>query len=113
MSNRSGHVAMEHNVQAGLRSSQLKNTNMETEILINKLEIIKQIIEPPTDLNWAIDRIDLLISELNPELRKPAVSWRSEQLYLCPVCNEKTGKSYLLSKLPTICQKCDHAWNRA
>ncbi len=33
--------------------------------------------------------------------------------YLCPVCKQNAGKSYLLSKLPTICQKCDHAWNRA
>lgn len=38
---------------------------------------------------------------------------QSEQLHLCPVCNEIAGKSYLLSRLPTICRKCDHAWNRA
>lgn len=47
------------------------------------------------------------------KLNKANVSGRSEQLHLCPVCNEMAGKSYLLSKLPTICQKCDHAWNRA
>jgi hypothetical protein len=57
--------------------------------------------------------IDETILEVVKNLRIADVSGRSEQLHLCPVCNEMAGKSYLLSKLPTICQKCDHAWNRA
>lgn len=63
--------------------------------------------KPYEELNYEYaERIVKLFSQ-------PVVSGQSEQLHLCPVCNEKAGKSYLLSKLPTICQKCDHAWNRA
>lgn len=57
--------------------------------------------------------LQYFLETVEEALRQPPVSGRSEQLHLCPVCNEKAGKSYLLSKLPTICQKCDHAWNRA
>lgn len=66
----------------------------------------------PNGLELIAKRFRELESEVN-KLSLGAVSGRSEQLHLCPVCNEKAGKSYLLSKLPTICQKCDHAWNRA
>ena len=37
-------------------------------------------------------------------------SEREEEYKICPQCNKKTGKTYLLSRLPTICQNCDHAW---
>lgn len=63
--------------------------------------------------NWEQIAARKIVATYNVTLRQPAVSGRSEQLHLCPVCDEKAGKSYLLSKLPTICQKCDHAWNMA
>lgn len=90
---------------------------------MNGFENIKERVElrekfkTETGDNWEnsqgepdIDYVLWLESKL---LAIPAVVGRSEQLHLCPVCNEKAGKTYLLSKLPTICQKCDHAWNRA
>ncbi|MCA6445428.1 MAG: hypothetical protein IM600_18520 [Bacteroidetes bacterium] len=47
---------------------------METQLLINKLSIVKQIIEGPhSDLEWGIDKLDSIIAELESELRQPDV----------------------------------------
>ncbi len=41
---------------------------METQLLINKLLIIRQILEPPmSDVQWGIHKIDLIITELERE----------------------------------------------
>lgn len=86
---------------------------MNESVIIQKLIQVGQMLERG-ELEYSGAEIDTKhFLEQYVALRQPAVSGRSEQLHLCPVCDEKAGKSYLLSKLPTICQKCDHAWNRA
>lgn len=47
---------------------------METQLLINKLSIVKQIIEEPhSDLEWGIDKLNSIIADLERELRQPDV----------------------------------------
>ena len=71
---------------------------------------MKEKIIEIVGFNMEPERAELIAQQV---LDLFAVVGQSEQLHLCPVCGETSGKSYLLSRLPTICQKCDHAWNRA
>lgn len=46
-------------------------------------------------------------------LEAKPIEVKSANLHECPICNKKAGKTYLTKKLTTICQECDHAWDRA
>lgn len=46
-------------------------------------------------------------------LNKPhVIKSLPSELHECPICKQKTGKTYIIARLPTICQNCDHVWLR-
>lgn len=72
---------------------------METQLLINKLSILRQIIEEPnSDLEWGLDKLDSIINELESELRQPDVI---KSVCLCP----PMGKSKYYGDI-TKCPVC-------
>jgi hypothetical protein len=69
-----------------------------------------EMSEDGKSITYNCKKLEEVIAEA---LRSQGIYHKSEPLNMCPKCNEKAGKTYLLSKLPTICQNCDHAWNKA
>ena len=83
-----------------------------------KNKIIEKVENILYEYGWITrphgDETDDLLNDLSTELAslqgEQEQSEREEEYKMCPQCNKKTGKTYLLSRLPTICQNCDHAW---
>ena len=56
------------------------------------------------------DEMMVAIDTVVAELEKTSPT--DVPLHECPICKQKTGKTYLAARLPTTCQKCDHIWLR-
>lgn len=83
-----------------------------TEELKEAIEVLKTYMEvrrnafPKNAPDVIREAIDTVVSVLEKPLPKGI------RLHECPVCKQKAGKTYLASRLPTICQNCDHIWLR-
>ena len=78
---------------------------MKLNEAIEVLKDLKRLSTIPMTLREGIDTILLneAIDTVVAELEKPLPT--GIMLHECPMCKQKSGKTYLAAKLPTICQK--------